>query len=63
MVEILQKKGSTVASLEFSDEQHGFRKATTIKHVMEAELYFYACILGLNVDRKIAPVKIKNLKN
>ena len=63
MVEILQKKGLTVASLEFSDEQHGFRKATTIRHVMEAELYFYACILGLNVDRKIAPVKIKNLKN
>ena len=63
MVEILHKKGLTVASLEFSGEQHGFRKATTIRHVIEAELYFYACILGLKVDSKIEPIEIKNFKN
>jgi dipeptidyl aminopeptidase/acylaminoacyl peptidase len=42
MVEALRAKGTPVGYLLFSGEQHGFRKAESIKRALDAELYFYA---------------------
>ena len=42
LVEALRRKGKPVGYLLFSGEQHGFRKAATIQHCLDAELQFYA---------------------
>jgi dipeptidyl aminopeptidase/acylaminoacyl peptidase len=42
MVEVLRRKGCPVGYFLFSGEQHGFRKAETIKRCLDAELAFYA---------------------
>ena len=42
MVEALRAKGTPVGYLLFAGEQHGFRKAESIKRALDAELYFYA---------------------
>jgi dipeptidyl aminopeptidase/acylaminoacyl peptidase len=42
MVEVLRRKGRPVGYFLFSGEQHGFRKADTIKRCLDAELAFYA---------------------
>jgi len=42
MVEVLRRKGCPVGYFLFSGEQHGFRKADTIKRCLDAELAFYA---------------------
>jgi dipeptidyl aminopeptidase/acylaminoacyl peptidase len=42
MVEALRRKGNTVGYLLFAGEQHGFRKAETIKRCLDAQLYFYS---------------------
>jgi len=42
LVEALRRKGKPVGYLLFSGEQHGFRKAATIQHCLDAELNFYA---------------------
>jgi dipeptidyl aminopeptidase/acylaminoacyl peptidase len=46
MVEALARKGLPYAYLLFEGEGHGFRKADTIVAAIEAELSFYAQILG-----------------
>jgi dipeptidyl aminopeptidase/acylaminoacyl peptidase len=42
MVEALRHNRIPVGYLLFSGEQHGFRRAETIKRTLDAELYFYA---------------------
>ena len=42
MVDALRAKGTPVGYFLFAGEQHGFRKAETIKRSLDAELYFYA---------------------
>jgi dipeptidyl aminopeptidase/acylaminoacyl peptidase len=42
MVAALRGKGMPVGYFLFAGEQHGFRKAETIKRALDAELYFYA---------------------
>jgi dipeptidyl aminopeptidase/acylaminoacyl peptidase len=42
MVAALKRKQLPVGYFLFAGEQHGFRKAATIKRVLDAELYFYA---------------------
>jgi dienelactone hydrolase len=42
MVEVLRRKGCPVGYFLFSGEQHGFRRAETIKRCLDAELAFYA---------------------
>ncbi len=61
MVESLRKRGIPVAYIPFEGEQHGFRRANTIRRAFEAELYFYSRIFGFNPADKIEPVKIENL--
>lgn len=42
IVDALRAKGMPVGYLLFAGEQHGFRKAESIKRSLDAELYFYA---------------------
>jgi dipeptidyl aminopeptidase/acylaminoacyl peptidase len=61
MVEAMRKKGLPVAYLAFEGEQHGFRRAETIKRTLEAELYFYSRVFGFPIVDRVAPVRIENL--
>ncbi|RMF60624.1 MAG: S9 family peptidase, partial [Calditrichaeota bacterium] len=61
MVDALRKKGLPVAYLAFEGEQHGFRKAETIKRSLEAELYFYSRIFSFELADPVQPVPIENL--
>src|SRR5438874_2064772 len=45
MVEALRRRGIPVGYLLFAGEQHGFRRAETIKRALDAELYFYAALI------------------
>ena len=45
MVEALKAKGVPFQYLLFDGEQHGFRRAQTIKRTLDAELYFYSIFL------------------
>jgi dipeptidyl aminopeptidase/acylaminoacyl peptidase len=53
-------KGLPYAYITFEGEQHGFRKASSIRRSIEAELYFYSRIFGFTVADAIEPVKIEN---
>ncbi len=46
MATALKNKGLPCQYLLFAGEQHGFRRAQTIKRAVEAELYFYAIFLS-----------------
>jgi dipeptidyl aminopeptidase/acylaminoacyl peptidase len=61
MVTALKAKGLPYAYLLFEGEQHGFRKAGSIVRAAEAELSFYAQILGFEPADAIEPVRIENL--
>jgi dipeptidyl aminopeptidase/acylaminoacyl peptidase len=61
MADAVRRKGLPVAYVAFAGEQHGFRKAESIIHSLEAELYFYAAIFGITPAGEIAPVTIDNL--
>lgn len=61
MVDALRAKKLPVAYLTFEGEQHGFRRAATIKRALEAELYFYSRIFDFDLAEKVEPVEIENL--
>ena len=61
MADAVRRKGLPVAYVAFAGEQHGFRRAESIVRSLEAELYFYAAVLGFTPAGKIAPVRIDNL--
>jgi dipeptidyl aminopeptidase/acylaminoacyl peptidase len=61
MAEALRQKHLPVAYLSFPGEQHGFRRAETIKRTLEAELYFYSRIFGFTPADRIEPIAIENL--
>jgi len=61
MVEELERKGLPYAYLLFEGDQHGFRKAETIQRAAEAELSFYAQILGFQPGDAIPRLEITNL--
>ncbi len=61
MVETLRSKKLPVAYLAFPGEQHGFRRAETIKRVLDAELYFYSRVFGFEPADTLEPVPIENL--
>jgi len=58
MVEVLEAKKVPHAYVAYEGEQHGFRKAANIMRTAEAELYFYAKVLGFTPADKIEPVNI-----
>src|SRR3989454_6889343 len=62
IVEALRKKGIPVAYLPFEGEQHGFRRAETIKKALGGELYFYSRIFGFDPPDSAEPVEIENFR-
>jgi dipeptidyl aminopeptidase/acylaminoacyl peptidase len=60
MVEALREKGLPHAYVLFEGEQHGFRKAESIRSALEAELSFYAQVLGFDRD-DVPMLPIENL--
>ncbi|KQW37825.1 S9 family peptidase [Rhizobacter sp. Root404] len=61
MYDAVAAKGLPVAYLLFEGEQHGFRRASTIRRVLEAELFFYGRVFGFAPADAIEPVEIRNL--
>jgi dipeptidyl aminopeptidase/acylaminoacyl peptidase len=63
IVAALRAKGVPVAYLLFDGEQHGFRRAENVRRALDAELSFYAQVLGfaLPPDEDIVPVQVVNL--
>jgi dipeptidyl aminopeptidase/acylaminoacyl peptidase len=61
MVAALRKNGVPFAYLAFEGEQHGFRRAETIRRCQEAELYFYSRVFGFDLPDDVEPVEIENL--
>ena len=59
MVAALERNGVPHAYLEFPGEQHGFRSAANIIRCLEAELSFYAQVLGLPHPHDIPPVALR----
>lgn len=61
MVATLRAKGLPVAYLAFPVEQHGFRRAETIRRALEAELYFYSRVFSFDLPDPGEAVNIENL--
>ena len=61
IVEALQKQGIPHAYLLFEGEGHGFRKAENIARSYEAELSFYAQVLGFEPGDPLPKLAIDNL--
>jgi len=61
LAKALHEKGLPYVYLTFEGEQHGFRRAETIQKSLEAELYFYARILGFELPAGVSPIEIINL--
>jgi dipeptidyl aminopeptidase/acylaminoacyl peptidase len=61
IVAALREKGVPVAYLLFAGEQHGFRRAENVRRALDAELSFYAQVLGFPHDEGIEPVEVENL--
>lgn len=61
MVGALRKKGVPVAYVPFEGEQHGFRRAETIKRALDGELYFYSKVFGFTLADPVEPVEMENL--
>ena len=61
MFDAVRTKGIPTAYLAFAGEQHGFRQAGNIKRALEAELYFFCRLFGIEPADAIEPVAIENL--
>ena len=63
IVEALRAKRMPVAYLEFAGEQHGFRRAENVRTALDAELSFYAQVLGFDLPAAegIEPLAVENL--
>ncbi|MBX2826485.1 MAG: prolyl oligopeptidase family serine peptidase, partial [Gammaproteobacteria bacterium] len=60
IVDALNEKNIPVAYIEFEGEQHGFRKAESIRRALLSELMFYGRIFGFDpADEKI-PLDLRN---
>lgn len=58
MVSALRSNGVPHAYVAYEGEPHGFKKAENIKRTSEAELYFYASVLGIAPAEELCPVEI-----
>lgn len=61
MVEALRTKGLPVAYVMFEGEEHGFRRAQSIKRSLEGEIYFYSRIFGFELAEPVELLVIENL--
>jgi dipeptidyl aminopeptidase/acylaminoacyl peptidase len=55
------ERGIPYAYLLFEGEGHGFRKAENIVHSLEAELSFYAQVLGFEPGDDVPRLEIEHL--
>jgi dipeptidyl aminopeptidase/acylaminoacyl peptidase len=62
MVKALSERGLPVAYVAFEGEQHGFRRAESIRRALDAELYFYSRVFGFDLAESVEPVEIENLR-
>jgi dipeptidyl aminopeptidase/acylaminoacyl peptidase len=62
MVKALRERGLPVAYVAFEGEQHGFRRAESIRRALDAELYFYSRVFGFDLAESVEPVEIENLR-
>lgn len=60
MIAALERKGIPYAYLAFEGEQHGFRKAETIRRATEAELAFYGRVFGFDPADELEPLELHN---
>jgi dipeptidyl aminopeptidase/acylaminoacyl peptidase len=60
MARVLRDKGIPFAYVAYEGEQHGFRQAKNITRTAEAELSFYAQVLGFTPAGDDEPVAIEN---
>lgn len=60
MVAALDAKAIPHAYLAFEGEQHGFRRADTIKAALTAEASFYAQVFGFELAGDVTPVAIRH---
>ena len=60
MVAAMEDRGLPVAYYAFADEGHGFRKAETLKRVLELELDFYGQVLGFVVPDVSERARFRN---
>jgi dipeptidyl aminopeptidase/acylaminoacyl peptidase len=58
IVAALERNGVPHAYLTFPGEQHGFRRAETVRRVMDAQLSFYAQVLGFQPADEVEPVEL-----
>ena len=63
MVAALKRKGIPVCYVPFENEQHGFRRAASIKKALDAELYFYSVIFDFITADELPPIAIDNIDN
>lgn len=61
MFEAVRAREIPVAYVLFEGEDHGFRKAESIKRALEGEFYFYSKIFKFALAEEIEPVQIENL--
>ena len=61
ILDSLKSRGVPVAYVPFAGEQHGFRKAESIKRALEGELYFYSKVFKFDTAEELKPVQIENL--
>jgi dipeptidyl aminopeptidase/acylaminoacyl peptidase len=63
IVDALRDRKVPVAYLLFEGEQHGIRRAENIRRALDAELSFYAQVLGFDLpaEEGIEPVAVENL--
>lgn len=61
MVEAMKAKGLPVAYYSFAGEGHGFRRAETLRRVLELELDFYGRIFGFTPPCLSERVEIANM--
>jgi len=61
MVDALRQRALPVAYLTLEGEGHGFRKADSIVRTLEAELYFYLRVFGIEVPAGLPAIEIENL--
>ncbi len=60
MVEALRTKKIRVKALYFDNEEHGFRRAETIRQALAVELFFYSRVLGFPGKIMMPPITIEN---
>ncbi len=63
MVAALASRGVPHAYLPFAGEQHGFRRAATQIRALEAELAFYAEVLGFTPADQLDPLELEFAQN